>query len=53
MFDVIANMAESTLSRRKPTRIAMKMIMAGSIRFVTTRKAEKELEAKIICFPKR
>ena len=36
---VMANMAESTLSRRKPTPTAMTMISTGSIMLVMTRKA--------------
>src|SRR5947209_19618037 len=39
MFDVIANMAESTLTRRNPTPRAIIMIITGSIMLVSTRKA--------------
>jgi hypothetical protein len=39
MLAVIENMVESTLNRRKPTRTAMTMIIAGSIKLVMTRKA--------------
>src|SRR5438552_1523378 len=39
MFDVMANMADNTLNKRKPTPSAITMIMAGSIRFVVTRNA--------------
>jgi hypothetical protein len=39
MLEVIANMAERTLSSRKPTPRAMMMIMTGSIMLVRTRRA--------------
>jgi hypothetical protein len=39
MLDVMVNIVCKTLKSRKPTITAIMMIMAGSIRFVITRKA--------------
>src|SRR5258706_16129187 len=39
MLEVMANMTERTLISKKPTKIAIIMIMAGSIMLVTTRRA--------------
>src|SRR5208282_1494668 len=39
ILEVIANMAESTLSRRNPTPTAMTMMSTGSIMLVMTRRA--------------
>ena len=39
MVEVMANMAESTLNRRKPTPTAMTTISTGSIKLVITRSA--------------
>ena len=39
MFAVIANIADRTLNNNMPTPTAIKMIIAGSIKLVMTRKA--------------